>query len=150
MINASDRRKAVELIEEAVTAGARCHKACEELGISQRTYQRWRKEDGAVKADGRPDAARPVPANKLSPEETQAILDLCNSTDYQSLPPSQIVPALADQGRYLASESSFYRVLRKADQLHHRGKAQAPRHVSKPKSYQATAPNQVWSWDSVP
>ena len=38
-------------------------------------------------------------------------------------------------------------MLRKADQLHHRGKAQAPRQVSKPKSYQATAPNQVWSWD---
>jgi len=57
------------------------------------------------------------------------------------------VPALADQGIYLASESSFYRILKDADQLHHRGKAQAPRNINKPRAYKATAPNQVWSWD---
>jgi len=65
---------------------------------------------------------------------------------YASLPPSQIVPSLADQGIYLASESSFYRVLREAGQLKNRGKAN-PRTVEKPKPYVATGPNQVWTWD---
>lgn len=63
------------------------------------------------------------------------------------MPPSQIVPALADDGVYVASESRFYRVLRDAEQLQHRGKARAPRTVTKPTGYQATEPNQVWSWD---
>jgi putative transposase len=146
MIRLSDRRKAVNLIEEAVAAGASAKQACDVLEISLRTYQRW-TQDHEVKEDGRPQAERPTPANKLSLEERQQILALCNREDYRSLPPSQIVPALADKGIYLASESSFYRVLREADQLCHRGKAQAPRNVAKPKGYRATGPNQVWSWD---
>ncbi len=113
-------------------------------------YKRWTQE-GEVKADGRPNAERPEPANKLTPEEKHQVLEICNEEAWQSLPPSQIVPALADEGVYIASESSFYRILKEAGQLHHRGRAQAPKKVSKPKSYKATAPNQVWSWDiSVP
>ena len=146
MINVPDRRRAVELIEEAVDAGAPKQKACDELEISLRTYRRW-TQDGGVKADGRPDADRPAPANKLRPEERQQILETCNEEAYRSLPPSQIVPALADRDTYIASESSFYRVLKEADQLHRRGRAQAPRRVAKPEAYKATGPNQVWSWD---
>jgi transposase InsO family protein len=146
MISAPDRQYAVELIDEAVAAGATAHQACAELGITLRTYQRWTR-GGDVKADERPQALRPEPANKLSAQERQAILDICNQGEHASLPPAQIVPKLADEGRYLASEASFYRVLRAADQLHRRGQAQAPRRVSPPKSYAASAPNQVWSWD---
>ncbi len=69
------------------------------------------------------------------------------SAAYQSLPPSQIEPKLADKGIYIASESSFYRVLRTHGQLNRRGRAQPPRQVPKPMSWVATAPNQVWSWD---
>lgn len=57
------------------------------------------------------------------------------------------MPALADEGIYLASESSFYRVLRAADQLHRRGRARAPRKPNKPEAFKATGPRQVWSWD---
>ncbi len=146
MINTPDRRRSVELIEEAVDAGASSKKACEVLEISLRTYKRWTEGD-AVKVDARPVAKRPEPANKLALEERQQVLDICNEKAWQSLPPSQIVPALADEGRYIASESSFYRILKEADQLHYRGRAQAPKRVRKPKSYKATAPNQVWSWD---
>jgi transposase InsO family protein len=146
MISTPDRRSAVELIEEAVAAGASATKACEELEITLRTYQRWTGE-GGVKVDGRPQAERPEPANKLSAQERRQILEICNEKDYGGLPPSQIVPALADQGSYIASEASFYRVLRAADQLHRRGRAQAPRTVSKPKGYKASAPNPLWSWD---
>jgi len=110
-------------IDEAGIAGARVSRACEVLEISPRTLQRWR-EDGEVKADGRKQAgARREPANKLCEHERRQILDIANTPEFAHLPPSQIVPALADQGLYIASESSFYRVLREADQLAHRGKA---------------------------
>nr|VFK37013.1 MAG: hypothetical protein BECKLPF1236C_GA0070990_107441 [Candidatus Kentron sp. LPFa] len=57
------------------------------------------------------------------------------------------VPRLADQGSYLASESTFYRVLKAHDQLHHRGRAKVPGKVTRPTTHVATGPNQVWSWD---
>jgi len=145
MISHADRRHAVELIDEAVTAGARQRKACEILEISVRTYQRWTR-GAAVLSDGRPEAQRPVPANKLSPEEREEILAVSNSPVFRSLPPSQIVPALADEGRYLASESSFYRILRNADQQHHRGRSEEPKRKA-PSTHCAIGPNQVWCWD---
>lgn len=145
MITHFDRCQAVALIDEAVAAGARCRQACQVLGISVRTYQRWTRDDG-VSTDQRPEAQRPEPANKLTDSEREAILAVANSPAYRSLPPSQIVPALADQGRYLASESSFYRVLRAADQQHHRGRSQAPQSRT-PSTHCATGPNQVYCWD---
>ena len=100
-----------------------------------------------MKTDARTTAVRPEPANKLSTVEQRAVLDACNRTAYAHLPPSQIVPLLADDGVYLASESTFYRVLKAHDQHHRRGRAQAPRKHAPPTSYTATAANQVWSWD---
>jgi len=129
-----------------VAVGATRKQACEELQLSLRTYWRWHVGE-EVKADGRPGAERPAPVNKLSEQEREKILQTCNEPAYRSLPPSQIVPRLADESIYLGSESSFYRVLREADQLHHRGRSQAPRKLSKPQGYKASGPNQVWSWD---
>lgn len=146
MISASDRQYAVALIDEAVAAGARKATACRELGISLRTLQRWTRR-GELAQDGRPSATRPAPANKLSEAERQAILSTCNQAEYASLPPGQIVPQLADQGLYLASESTFYRVLKAHDQLHRRGRARPPRKVTRPTTYVASGPKQVWSWD---
>jgi putative transposase len=145
MISPTDRRQAVALIEEAVAAGARQHKACEVLEISARTYQRW-TQDEAVLSDRRPGAQRPAPPNKLSDEEREAILEVANSPAFCSLPPSQMVPALADQGHYLASESTVYRILREADQQHHRGRSEAPQRKA-PSTHCAVGPNQVWCWD---
>ena len=105
MISSPDRQHAVELIREAHQAGARLKRACEQLGLDVRTYQRWTQE-GTVTADRRPQAQRPEPANKLSLEEREAVLEVCHQPEYASLPPSQIVPRLADQGQYIASESS--------------------------------------------
>jgi putative transposase len=114
--------------------------------VSLRTFQRWVNDGDTVRADGRTTTVRPPPGNKLSEAERQQILDVANSAEFASLPPSQIVPGLADRGVYLASESSFYRVLRSASLQHHRGRARAPsaRVVT---SHCATGPNQVWSWD---
>ena len=63
------------------------------------------------------------------------------------MPPCQIVPALADEGIYLASESTFYRILHEEKMQNHRGRSQEPGKHAKPTSYCATAPNQVWTWD---
>jgi putative transposase len=114
--------------------------------VSLRTFQRWVGDGDAVLADGRTTTGRPPPRNKLSEAERHQILEVANCAEFASLPPSQIVPSLADRGVYVASESSFYRVLRNASQQHHRGRARKPsaRVVT---SHCATAPNQVWSWD---
>lgn len=137
-----DRQMAVKLVDEAMNGGARQKKACEELGISARTYQRWQ-------VDGFEDRRQCVlkhPSNKLNEQERQAIIETCNQLPYRSLSPKQIVPKLADQNIYIASESTFYRVLREENLLHHRGRRQASCQA-KPDSHIATAPNQVWSWD---
>ncbi len=100
-----------------------------------------------MRADGRTTTVRPVPSNALSEFERQAIVALCNSKAYAHLPPSQIVPQLADEGRYMASEATFYRVLHAAGQQHHRSRAKRPHRHEAPTTYAATAANQVWSWD---
>ena len=69
-----------------------------------------------------------------------------NQAEFRSLPPSQIVPALADQDIYLASESTIYRVLKYHNSQHHRGRSKKP--TPRPLStHCATSPNQVWMWD---
>mgnify|MGYP003563645427 CR=1 FL=1 len=146
MNSASDRHRTVTLIQAAMAAGATQATGGETLGLSPRTYQRWTRQ-GEVQGDGRPVAQRRAPANKLSDAERSRILEVCNCPEFASKPPAQIVPALADTGVYLASESSFYRVLRDAGQVQHRGMARAPRKVVKPTSHKAEKPNQVWSWD---
>ncbi len=139
----------ITLIDEAAEAGARRSQTSRVAGISARTLQRWR-QDGEVKADGRQQAgAQREPANKLCEQERRQILDIANAPEFAPLAPSQIVPVLADRGLYIASESSFYRVLREANQLARRGKAKPPTR-QRPTPLQASAPNQLWSWDSVP
>jgi len=133
------------LIKETVDSGAREAAACKELGITQRTLQRWRSKRSPIE-DQRKHAKRPVPINKLSIEERQAIIETANQVEFKSLPPSQIVPRLADRGIYIASESTFYRVLNENSMQHHRGRAKSP--CSRPIStHYATGPNQVWMWD---
>ena len=146
MINLADRINVSAWIDDACADGARLSKACELLEISPRSLQRW-LENGELKADRRRHAkTRSEPANKLCEHERQQIIKIANAPEFAHLPPSQIVPILADQGRYIASESSFYRVLRAVGQLTHRGKAK-PATRQRPMPLQASAPNQLWSWD---
>ncbi len=132
----------IELIDKAVAAGARRRKACELLGLSLRTLQRWGDEPEEDQRKGPLSS----PASKLSDTERREVLQLANSREYRDLPPSQIVPRLADQGRYLASESTFYRLLHAEGLMAFRepSKPRTPREVP---VLRANAPNQVWSWD---
>lgn len=110
MTRTADRLRLMTMVQEAVAAGARQNEACHRVGISERTLQRWQQSPD----NRRTTLPRPVPKNKLSAEEEQQVLAICHEPRFASLPPAQIVPALADENRYIASESTFYRVLRRA------------------------------------
>ena len=133
----------MELVAEAVGNGARRSKACEVLGISVRTLQRWAREPES--GDGRRSPKR-SPANSLSEAEKDLVVAVATSPQFRDLSPAQIVPILADYGVYIASEASFYRILRHQKMLTHRSSARPPVH-SRPMEYVATGVNQVWSWD---
>ncbi len=133
----------LELIDEAVSAGARQSRACEILGLSERTIQRWRPLGGGEDRRHGPHSA---PPNKLPPEDRQRVLEIVNSSEYCDLSPKQIVPRLADQEIYVASESTIYRILHEEGQVAHRQRSKPPV-VRRPRAQTATGPNQVWSWD---
>jgi putative transposase len=86
------------------------------------------------------------PANKLTTLERSRILAVVNSKKYAHLPPSQIVPKLADDGLYLASESTVYRLLTQQGQLTKRTSSRVYNHP-KPQPFVATGPNQIYTWD---
>ena len=71
----------------------------------------------------------------------------CYQPEYASLAPGKIVPALADQGHYIGSESSFYRVLHQAGQCQRRGRARPPQAPRTEPRLRPDGPNQLWSWD---
>jgi putative transposase len=114
------------------------------IGLSSRTLARWKDEAGGDE-DHRADP-RSSPAHKLTEAERATIVATCNSPEFRDLSPKQIVPRLADSGIYIASESSFYRVLREKGLLAHRTPARPPtRH--RPRELVAAGPNKVWTWD---
>ena len=131
------------MVGEVVEARARRDMACRVLGVSVRTLQRWEKEP--TRGDQR-QGPKSKPKNSLSEAEKMLIIAVATSPQFRDLSVSQIVPILADAGVYIASEASFYRVLRENKLLAHRNRAKPSRN-SKPKEYVATGPNQVWSWD---
>jgi transposase InsO family protein len=133
----------LDLLNEAVRNGARQDRACDLLGIDERTPQRWKKRGGGGDLRLGPNTE---PKNKLSQRERDHMLELANLPENRDLSPKQLVPRLADQGRYVASESSFYRVLRVVGQQRHRERSRPATH-SRPRELTATRPNQVWSWD---
>lgn len=147
MIGLEDRQALARHIEVAHRAGARLHLACATAGIDVRTLQRWKATAGPIKGDGRPEAVRPTPAHALSEAERAEVLRVANEPRFADVPPARIVPMLADEGVYLASESTFARLLREQGQTAHRGRAKAPQAQRPPTTHVATAPRQVWCWD---
>lgn len=147
MIGLEDRHALARDIDAAHSAGARLHLACTTAGIDVRTLQRWKAGQGLLAGDGRPQAVRPVPSHALSEAERARLLEVANEPRFAAVPPVRIVPMLADEGVYLASESSFARVLRKQGQTAHRGRAKAPKAVRPPTTHIAQAVRQVWCWD---
>lgn len=134
----------LDAISDAQRAGARLSAACQVIGLSARTVERWRLDpDG----DDHRAGPRTRPANALTDAEEAQLVAVMTSARYRHLPPKQLVPELADEGLYLASESTCYRVqqrhaLRRRPQTIQRGTSTRARTL-----HTASGPNQVWSWD---
>jgi putative transposase len=142
------RQTVLGLIKEACTAGARLEAACAQIGLSARTVQRWQHpEGGAGDCRVAGQHGQWEPTSKLSEAERKAAMTVLNSDEFKNLPPSQIVPRLADQGRYVASESTLYRLLHQAGQMSHRRLERAPQKRTKPRALTATQPDQIFCWD---
>lgn len=137
-----DRKNILLLVTEAVTSGCSQHRACTAFNVEERTLQRWQKQS----ADGRRGPLS-EPAHKLTNAERTLVIKTAVSSEYADLSPHQIVPKLADLGIFIASESTFYRVLQSESLAAHRGKTSPPRVVAKPMAYEAVMPNQIYSWD---
>jgi putative transposase len=115
--------------------------ACEVLGVARASFDRQ-----PVFGPALPVFSRPTPARALSQEERETVRDVLNSTRFQDCAPAAIQATLLDEGQYLCSTRTMYRVLNedgasreRRDQLTHPA-------YQKPELL-ATAPNQLWSWD---
>ena len=131
-------------IAEAQLRGARLAQACRVVGISARTVERWRARPRGD--DGRCGPHR-RPHNALSPLEEAQVLSVLTSTRYATVSPKQLVPQLADEGLYLASESTMYRLQRRYG-LRSKRRSVSQTHVTRASTvHRTTKPDQVWSWD---
>jgi putative transposase len=114
--------------------------ACDALEVPRATYYRHQNPN-EHKAD------RPKPPLALSSQERQAVVDELHSERFQDKAPLEVYATLLDEGRYLCSPRTMYRVL----EAEHGGVIERRRHVQRP-AYKkpellATKPNQLWSWD---
>lgn len=144
LTSSDDKLQIKSSINKALSSGASQSSICKAIGFCERTWQRWKVNSSN---DDRRSYVNKSPSNKLSEFEIKRILSICNELRFASLPPNQIVPLLANEGVYIASESSFYRILKAANQLKHRNKSKFPRKVIKPEPLVSLAPNQIYSWD---
>ncbi len=131
MTTPTQRQQLLGLLSASTQAGARIQTSCQVIGLSERTVQRWQADADAI--DQR-TVTHNAPAHKLSENERREVLAVANSPEFAHLPPSQIVPLLADKGRYIASESTFYRLLHQEGQLAHRRTERPSQVRHKPKA----------------
>ena len=131
-------------VGEAQSHGARLRAACSAVGISARTVERWRKEPGGT--DGR-RGPRHQPANALTSFEVAKMAAIMTSAENAGRTPKQLVPHLADQGVYLASESTLYRLQQRLGLRRPRRSPSRTQVTRASTVHQATGPNKVWSWD---
>ena len=142
-MSAVDRKKILSLVNEGTSKGLTQADSCETVGACKRTIQRWLLQP--VLEDGRKGPTT-VPLNRLTPLERETMVAIATSDEFINKSPHQIVPILADRGEFVASESSFYRVMKANQILNHRGKSK-PRSTKPPTALHAVRPNEVYSWD---
>ena len=117
---------------------------CRFLGITPRTIQNWRSKG---LRDRRKGCSRPTSKRALSQEEWDALYEVATSKRFADSTPEQIVATLAQEGTYIASTSSMYRILRKRGALAHRSESRKPQAVRESTQLEVTGPNQFWTWD---
>src|SRR6266581_7799916 len=132
----------IEQTVEELTPIVGTRPACRALGVAPATIYRRRRPPAP-----RPPGPRRLPARALSEAERQAVLAELHSERFVDASPAQVWATLLDEGRYLASERTMYRLLEavhgsvreRRDQLTHPPYARP--------ELLATRPNEVWSWD---
>jgi putative transposase len=115
--------------------------ACAAVGRARATHYRRLKPGRTT-----PAKPRPAPPNKLGADEVAAVLDALRSERFADSSPAQVYFTLLDEGVYLASESSYYRILRSHNELRER-RRQATHPAKVRPELVADAPLVVWSWD---
>ena len=138
----------MELLKEGLRAGATVKAIADLIGICPRTLRRWgiAFESYGFSQDRRKGSARMV-AHRFSEEERQQVLLSVNDARFADLTPAQIVAILAEEGVYVGSESTIYRIMRQEGLLNHRGRSRPPREPKEPPVLEATGVNQVLAWD---
>lgn len=131
-------------IEQALP-GVEVSTACHALGVSRATFYRWQAARQQT-ALPEPRRRRPAPPRTLSAAERQHILDVLHSERFVDCSPAQIYATLLDEGLYLGSVRTFYRLLAAHDEVRERRQQRRHPAYAKPELL-ATGPNQVWSWD---
>jgi putative transposase len=116
--------------------------ACRHLALSRSTYYHRRKP----RITAPRLIVRPSPPRTLTADERQMILDFAHSDRFINASPAEIVYVLIDEGLYVASERSFYRVLAANREVRERRNLARHPHYAAPELL-ATAPNQVYTWD---
>lgn len=114
--------------------------ACRALGVSRATWYRRRRP-----APGR-QQPRKRPARALDDTERERVLDVLTCPRFVDRSPAEVVATLLDEGQYLCSERTMYRILAAEQPVRERRNQLAHPHYAKPELV-ATAPNQTWSWD---
>lgn len=128
---------------EVLTAEAGTRPACAALGIPPATVYRHRaKRNGPPP----PSRKRPSPSRALVSLERQEVLDVLHSEQFMDKAPQEVYAALLDQGRYLCSIRTMYRLLEANQEVRERRNQLRHPSYAKPELL-ATGPNQVWSWD---
>jgi putative transposase len=117
--------------------------ACLALGVSRATYHRHQQHTAAVVRPRLPRAPSPL---ALSTRERQSILTLFHQPAHLDDSPRTLYAKLLDAGRYLASVSTFYRVLRAASEMRPRRNERTHPAYARPELL-ASAPRELWSWD---
>ena len=110
--------------------------ACEALGVPRASFYRWQSPSNDEKR------ARPRPPRALLPQERQEIREILNSEQYADLAPSQIYARLLDEGRYLCSVRTMYRILEEHGEVRERRNQLRHPEYKKPQLL-ATRPNEV-------
>ena len=118
--------------------------ACQALAVPRATF--YRQRGRAREAAPEPGRARGLSPRALRPEERRAVLDELHAERSVDKPPREVYATLLDEGRYLCSVPTMYRLLRTEGEIRERRDQLRHPAYRKPELL-ATAPNQVWSWD---
>ena len=148
MILSEDRGAIVTLLEEGIRRGVSIKAIADLFGLATRTLRRWGL---MIRAQGFSRDQRKVFSrhvmHRFTAEERKRVLSSVNAQRFADLTPNQIVAILAEEGSYVGSESTIYRIMRQEGLVNHRGRSRPAREPREPPALEATGIHQVLAWD---